>query len=184
MGAICAVAMRPTPLHDEHDVEEPEDRDRSIRKACSPRSECVSRIAGFGVSPACGARNRRDSNTIMNPLPHPEAQERGLIAVASIISRMGMTVAAVQRESRRSQTSGEASQIGKPFERIAHAGAVDRAGTNAGQSRGDNKFQSELANEFRTTAAATKTPPKGTTTLGPKRSTNQPRLAQATSPSR
>ena len=77
----------------------------------------------------------------MRPLPQPKPQKRGLIAIAEDHFADGNDGCGRSgAESRGGQAGGEPAQVGKPFERVADASAINSAGTDAGERRGDKEL--------------------------------------------
>jgi len=72
------------------------------------------------------------------PLAQPEPKKRGLITIAEDhVADGDDSRGRAGAESRCGQAGGEAAPIGKPFERIADAGAINRARPDPGQRCGD-----------------------------------------------
>ena len=119
----------------EHEVHQPEDRlTRSPRSADSCARlwiTCAFAITA-GTCPAFGANSEEGEDDDDDALSETEIEEGGLEAGACDhrLDRRDRQRRACA-EARGGDAGGQAALVGKPFQRVADAGAVDAAGADA-----------------------------------------------------
>ena len=106
----------------------------------------MRRVAARRLRDACRCRHLADARCAQHERQHDhddaladaEPQERRLVAAGGdhVLDRDDGERRS-RAEARRGQSGGEAAPVGEPFQRVADAGAVDRAGPDAADRGGD-----------------------------------------------
>ena len=124
--------------HDEHDVEQPEDRRlQHFNRGVIPQRLHQPRCRLRRFTLLRGAQQLRE-NEDDQPLPKAEPQKGGLIAVGEDDVADGNDGrGSAGAEASGGEARGESAAIRKPLERVADAGAVNRAGADARDGRRD-----------------------------------------------
>ena len=139
IGASCAVAIKPPAATITNiSVHDPEHRrpDISSGRVVAPLWATVGGLRG-DLARAAARAAASDSSEDHQALRDAEAEEGRLVAARLDHGRSGHRQRGARAEAGGGQPRGQPAPVREPLERVAHAGAVDRAGANAADRRGD-----------------------------------------------